>query len=678
MIAMLIALVLPTFSYYNGRSRVEISGADAGVIAKRQNSPTDVCRRWAHQAALLNGTMYIYGGEAKSDSAQTTNTWNDNFLSLDLTQNWDVDSPRLEGMPRPNGPPEVALGYLWRDYNNLYLYGGQFSDSPYVDPLPESLWRYSIRDEVWTEISSPETLAGNYSEPGGQPVHRAAEGAGISVPELGLSWYFGGHLDWATTPGWSRSTDRVYLKSLLEFTHPNYINSGIYSLAPDMDQGAGSGGAFRNITEGGIQSGDFPERADGVLVYIPGWGEAGILIGLAGGTVTDGDNDTFVRDLRMLSVYDIKNSEWYHQEATGNIPSVRVNPCAVVATVQDGSSFQVYLYGGQNLVPYEEQIQYSDMYILTIPSFTWIKVDQDADNIPLPRAGHTCSLQDAQMIVVGGYVGQEDRCESPGIHVFDTSSLQWKTEFEAADHPADYSTGNSVLDGSYGYRVPDVVQQEIGGDEDGGATVTAPALGEATEGPFATGRPPQFTVTQNSPGATQTVAAPGGSSNDGDSDDDSAQDSNEPSPGLIAAGAIAGLAGVLALYLGFCAWLYRRQVNAYRQHIAAANRYGGPSTNSFGAFFGGRRHSSRRTQHSVAAGRDADNVHLTGDPEPDWLTEPKWTSDSHPSSSDADANRPRSSGSGESTEGLLDGQEPSFFSVVMGPRRALRVVNGVE
>jgi hypothetical protein len=137
MIAMLIALVLPTFSYYNGRSRVEISGADAGVIAKRQNSPTDVCRRWAHQAALLNGTMYIYGGEAKSDSAQTTNTWNDNFLSLDLTQNWDVDSPRLEGMPRPNGPPEVALGYLWRDYNNLYLYGGQFSDSPYVDPLPE-------------------------------------------------------------------------------------------------------------------------------------------------------------------------------------------------------------------------------------------------------------------------------------------------------------------------------------------------------------------------------------------------------------------------------------------------------------------------------------------------------------------------------------------------------------
>jgi hypothetical protein len=37
-----------------------------------------------------------------------------------------------------------------------------------------------------------------------------------------------------------------------------------------------------------------------------------------------------------------------------------------------------------------------------------------------------------------------------------------------------------------------------------------------------------------------------------------------------------------------------------------------------------------------------------------------------------------SGGSTSSTERLLDGQEPSFFSVVLGPRRALRVVNGLE
>ena len=56
------------------------------------------------------------------------------------------------------------------------------------------------------------------------------------------------------------------------------------------DKKAGQDGAFRNITEGGVQSsGSFPERADGVLTYVPGFGDEGILIGLTGG-----DNDTFV------------------------------------------------------------------------------------------------------------------------------------------------------------------------------------------------------------------------------------------------------------------------------------------------------------------------------------------------------------------------------------------------
>lgn len=41
------------------------------------------------------------------------------------------------------------------------------------------------------------------------------------------------------------------------------------------------------------------------------------------------------------------------------------------------------------------------MYILTIPSFTWIKVDSD-DNTPRGKAGHTCTIRDGQIIVVGG------------------------------------------------------------------------------------------------------------------------------------------------------------------------------------------------------------------------------------------------------------------------------------
>lgn len=55
-------------------------------------------------------------------------------------------------------------------------------------------------------------------------------------------------------------------------------------------RGAGSGGVYRNITQGGLQDdAGFTERADGVLVYVPGWGRDGLLLGLAGGT-----NETFV------------------------------------------------------------------------------------------------------------------------------------------------------------------------------------------------------------------------------------------------------------------------------------------------------------------------------------------------------------------------------------------------
>lgn len=268
-----------------------------------------------------------------------------NFLTLDLTKSWDTKTPILNGLPQPSGPPKVAMGYLWNDYNNLYLYGGQFADNPFVEPSRSSVWKYSVRGASWTENQKPETSSGNNSEPGGVPVQRSAEGAGLSVPELGLSWYFGGHLDLSTTPGWSNQIARVYLKSLLEFTHPGYANTGIDSL---RSRGAGEMGAYRNITQGRIQRQDaFFERADGALVFIPGWGDMGVLIGLGGGT-----NTTFADNLGTLDVYDIARSEWYHQETSGIPPSVRVNLCAVVASAPDASSFQVHVFGGQNLEPY--------------------------------------------------------------------------------------------------------------------------------------------------------------------------------------------------------------------------------------------------------------------------------------------------------------------------------------
>ena len=118
-----------------------------------------------------------------------------------------------------------------------------FSDKPPTEPTAFALWEYDIESEEWKE--SDTSVASNS---GSKEIQRAAEGAGVSVPGRSLGFYFGGHLDGYTTEGWSQSTPRVYLKSLLEF---------------DMDKRE-----FRNVTESGLEKAGVPERADGVLVFV--------------------------------------------------------------------------------------------------------------------------------------------------------------------------------------------------------------------------------------------------------------------------------------------------------------------------------------------------------------------------------------------------------------------------
>ncbi|CZS90713.1 hypothetical protein WAI453_004002 [Rhynchosporium graminicola] len=746
LIVFLIAVVVPGFRYTQGVDKVNIGGADAGVIRTadlvdnassiegRADSPTSTCTRWAHQIANVNGTVYIYGGQAKSTSGQNTDTWNNNFLTLDLTKTWKRTDPALKGLPQPVGPPAVSMGSLWHSYTSLFLYGGEFSDSPPKSPLPVSTWEYDIKAAKWTEWANPKTSIGNHSEAGNIPVQRSAEGAGLSVPELGKSWYFGGHLDMFTTSGWSNQIARVYLRSMLEFTHPGYANTGVSSLG--STNAAPQGGTYRNITEGGLQdSAGFTERADGALVYIPGWGNEGIVLGLAGGT-----NESFT-DMNTIDIYDVANSTWYKQATSGESPPIRVNPCVGVVAAPDGTSFQVHLYGGQNLIPFGSQIQYRDMWILTVPSFTWIQVPIDSSQSPPPaRAGHQCTIWDGQMVVIGGYVGRDISCDSPGIYVFNASSLQWQNSFVSlgpssgsSDTPGPSGSGQfsetvdqgfSIIQGSRGYQVPALVQSVIGGSSNGGATATSPAVGAATAGPIATGKPPTFTVTQSGSIVTQT-ASPGpgsGSSNNGIK-------KTGTNTGAVIAGVIAGLFAILAAYLAFCSWLYRKQLKLYKDHVAMAQRTAftnspenamwssetgsehlamvksnekppGVLLGPFGteiAGSGGRQSGSvgrsstgsRLTPGSGAAGTSGESSGSAyehgygggvmpggrygrmseGDEGIEYLgaTDPGGYGHGPPEG--------RSQTAHSSVEDLLGGQEPSFFAVILNPRRTLRVVN---
>ena len=174
---------------------------DGKLVPRQAITDTDACNRWSQQSALVNGTIYLYGGHTTANASQVSDTWNNDFLTIDVTKSWDISSPLIARLPQPSGPPPISNGYLWNSYDALYLYGGEYSDNPTATPSPYSLWQYDIASSKWTETQNPKTSAGNNSDGGDQPVLGSAEGAGISVPELGRGFYFAGHQDSHTTPG---------------------------------------------------------------------------------------------------------------------------------------------------------------------------------------------------------------------------------------------------------------------------------------------------------------------------------------------------------------------------------------------------------------------------------------------------------------------------------------------
>lgn len=369
--------------------------------------------------------------------------------------------------------------------------------------------------------------------------------------------------------------------------------------------------------------------------------------------------------MNVIDVYDVANSTWYKQSTDGAYPSPRVNPCAVAASAADGSSTNVYLYGGQNLLPYGSQVQTGDMWILTIPSFTWIEVNTTGQSVPPARVGHTCNIWDGQIVVIGGYTGKNLTCDS-GFYVFSASNLTWQTKFSALDggntqnQQLAQESDPTGLSGSYGYQVPIAVQSVIGGGVTGGATITAPAQ-SATSGPLVTGKPITYTVT-GSNGAVVTET--GTSFVNGNS----GKTNHGPNIAAIVAGVVAGFFAVLAGYLGFCAWVYRRQLTLYKNHVAMSQRAaaGGPGgTNEKAAFLSSEGSSDRKHQsftdrssavpsNGVGSGGDTNTGLLQGGVNPPIG---------------------RNSMANSSTDDLMRGAEPSFVGVLMNPRRSLRVIN---
>ena len=155
---------------------------------------------------------------------------------------------------------------------------------------------------------------------------------------------------------------------------------------------------------------------------------------------------------------------WFTQQtiAQKKYPGDRTSMCSVVASAEDSSSHNIYIYGGYN----EDDIDTSEMMrneilVLTLPAFHWILV------YPLGCGGngtcdtrrvygHKCQkVYEKHMVAYRGrdfnkYCDNEEILgKFQGMVIYDMSSLKWTTKVELENQK---------------YLVPEVLYGIIGGE----------------------------------------------------------------------------------------------------------------------------------------------------------------------------------------------------------------------
>lgn len=122
--------------------------------------------------------------------------------------------------------------------------------------------------------------------------------------------------------------------------------------------------------------------------------------------------------------------------------------CSVMAPASDGT-FNIYIYGGFDGIN-AGSTPSDDVYILSVPSFTWVKVYSGQSSHG--RSGHKCiKVYPDKMFVLGGiYKNDPLICLDGGfLQVFNLNTLEFQDSYD----PNDWSN----------YSVPSIVTHNIGG-----------------------------------------------------------------------------------------------------------------------------------------------------------------------------------------------------------------------
>jgi hypothetical protein len=244
--------------------------------------------------------------------------------------------------------------------------------------------------------------------------------------------------------------------------------------------------------------------------------------------------------LQTIFLYDIANAKWYTQKATGDIPGMRRRFCGGVTWADDKSSYNVYIYGGASMPPLT--VGYDDIYILSIPTFTWTKWYPDQPGESYPHHSISCNvIAPDQMILIGGTFPNSTICDAPSVFGFHNMDMGKQN----SDNAKWVSFNNTKKT----YKVPPEIVAVIGGDGDGGATKRAPDAG-FNQPDLSVYFTRVYAATART--ATRTIPTATGKSKAG---------SSHSSIGPIVGGVVAGVAALAIIcVLVFC-FLKRRKRN---------------------------------------------------------------------------------------------------------------------
>ena len=123
---------------------------------------------------------------------------------------------------------------------------------------------------------------------------------------------------------------------------------------------------------------------------------------------TDGDSGNFENgtavSLKYIPMFDIDQGIWLEQQTTPigweSEPEPRTRFCSALFYDAVNSTYDLWVHGGQRLSEQSEGV--AEIYVLSMPSFTWTQVNTAYPQNNLIRS-HTCHTVGGQLIIVGGY-----------------------------------------------------------------------------------------------------------------------------------------------------------------------------------------------------------------------------------------------------------------------------------